>query len=116
MAGVRISREKGLVLRAGALLGNPENQSRIFIHGFQLQLLRKSCHFGQLVWGGAFQDPPRRVRPVGPAYLHTREKDAAFIWIPPFSLRNALICVPGRGGADEEQRRSRGENNLGEQT
>ena len=66
--------------------------------------------------GGALQDPPRRVRPVGPAYLHTREKDASFIWIPPFSLRNALICVPGRGGADEEQRRSRGENYLGEQT
>ena len=57
MAGARISREEGLVLRAGALLGNPENQSRIFIHGFQLQLLRKSCHFGQLVWGGLFRTP-----------------------------------------------------------
>ena len=75
MAGVRISREKGLVLRAGALLENPENQSRIFIHGFQLQLLRKSCHFGQLVWG-PFRTPqgayPEKSRPVGPAYLNTR--------------------------------------------
>ena len=77
MAGVRISHEKGLVLRAGAPLGNPGNQSQIFIHGFQLQLLRKSCHFGHFVWG-ALQDPPRRVRPVGPAYLHTREKDARY--------------------------------------
>ena len=34
MAGVRISREKGLVLRAGAPLENPGNQPQIFIHGF----------------------------------------------------------------------------------
>ena len=106
MAGVRFSREKGFVLRVEGPLGNPGNQPRIFIHGFRLQFLRKSCHFGQLVWG-ALSGSPRRVRPVGPAYLHTREKDATFIWVPPFSSRNALICVPGRGGADEEQRRSK---------
>ena len=71
MAGVRISREKGLVLRVEGPLGNPGNQSRIFIHGFRLQFLRKSCHFGQLVWGvqGAY---PEKSRPVGPAYLDTR--------------------------------------------
>ena len=104
MAGVRMSREKGLVLRAEALLGNPENQSRNFIHGFQLQLLRKSCHFGQLVWGPS-QDPPRRVskeispsRPslsayprflpeIGKVYLNTTvflEKEATFICYPRF--------------------------------
>ena len=76
MAGVRISREKGLVLRVEGPLGNPGNQSRIFIHGFRLQFLRKSCHFGQLVWGALSGPPqgayPEKSRPVGPAYLNTR--------------------------------------------
>ena len=119
MAGMRISREKGLVLRAGALLGNPENQSRIFIHGFRLQFLRKSCHFGQLVWG-ALSGPPRRVsREISPSRpslsgyprflreirkVHLNipvflEKDATFIWIPSFSWRitqslSAHPCFP----------------------
>ena len=94
MAGVRISREKGLVLRVGGPLGNPGNQSRIFIHGFRLQFLRKSCHFGQLGWG-PFQDPqgayPEKSRPVGPAYLDTCVffgKYAKFICVPLFSSRN----------------------------
>ena len=62
MAGVRISREKGLVLRVEGPLGNPGNQSRIFIHGFRLQFLRKSCHFGQLVWGGPSGPPKARIQ------------------------------------------------------
>ena len=57
MAGVRISHEKGLVLRAGAPLGHPENQSRIFIHGFRLQFLRESCHFGHSVWSPLYGHP-----------------------------------------------------------
>ena len=64
MAGVRISRKKkGLVLRPGPLLENPENQPRIFIHGFRLQLfLCKSHHFGQLVWGGLSGSPKARLQ------------------------------------------------------
>ena len=81
MAGVRISREKGLVLRAGALLGNPGNQSRIFIHGFRLQFLRKSCHFGQLVWGGPSGPPKARIQ-------RNLAQSAQPIWIPAFSSGN----------------------------
>ena len=119
MAGVRISREKGLVLRVEGPLGNPGNQPRIFIHGFRLQFLRKSCHFGQLVWGGP-SGPPRRVsREISPSrpslsgylrflreirkvYLRTPvffEEYAKFICVPLFSLRNtqslsAYPCFP----------------------
>ena len=75
LAVVRISREKGLPGWLAGLLGNPGNQSRIFIHGFRLQFLRKSCHFGQLVWGALSGSPqvsyPEKSRPVGPAYLDT---------------------------------------------
>ena len=81
MAGVRISHEKGLVLRAGDLLGNPENQFRIFIHSFQLQLLRKSCHFGQLVWGGPSGPPKARIQ-------RNLAQSAQPIWIPAFSSGN----------------------------
>ena len=101
MAGVRISREKGLVLRVEGPLGNPGNQSRIFIHGFRLQFLRKSCHFGQLVW--ALQDPPRRVsreispsRPSLSGYLRfLREIRKVYLRTPVFFEKYAkFICVP----------------------
>ena len=81
MAGVRISREKGLVLRVEGPLGNPGNQSRIFIHGFRLQFLRKSCHFGQLVWGGPSGPPKARIQ-------RNLAQSAQPIWIPAFSSGN----------------------------
>ena len=99
MAGVRISREKGLVLRAGALLGNPENQSRIFIHGFQLQLLRKSCHFGQLVWGGPFRTPQGAyAQSAQPICIPARKTQRLFGY-PRFLREMRLYAY--RGGAGQ---------------
>ena len=81
MAGARISCEKGLVLRVGGPLGNPGNQSRIFIHGFRLQFLRKSCYFGQLVWGALSGPPKARIQ-------RNLAQSAQPIWIPAFSSGN----------------------------
>ena len=99
LGGLRISREKGLTGWLAGPLGNRGNQSRFFIHGFRLQFLRKSYHFGQLVWG----DPPRRVsreispsRPSLSGYLRfLREIRKVYLRTPVFFEKYAkFICVP----------------------
>ena len=98
MAGVRISREKGLVLRVEGPLGNPGNQSRIFIHGFRLQFLRKSCHFGQLVWGGP-SGPPKARTPSRPSLsAYPRERRSVYLDTPVFFEKCAYMRTrAGRG-------------------
>ena len=51
--------QRGLPWIVPLPLGNSESQPRIFIHESRLQLLRKSCLFGQLAWGGPFRGATR---------------------------------------------------------
>ena len=106
MAGVRISREKGLALRVGGAPSEIQEISPEFsFMVFDYNSYVKVVILGNLC-GGALQDPPRRVsREISPSrpslfgyprflleirkvYLNIPvflEKDANFICVPSFS-------------------------------